>query len=108
MFYRKAPLLLIGCFWFIIAGVSAQDQKLADSLALIYQQNTVTDTAKLELLRNLSFNETRDLKKGLKYAEELISLSELSGNNIYLRRGYFLKGTKKGYRATWRKRWMPT
>jgi len=95
MFYRKAPLLLIGCFWFIIAGVSAQDQKLADSLALIYQQNTVTDTAKLELLRNLSFNETRDLKKGLEYAEELISLSESTGNNIYLRRGYFLKGTKK-------------
>jgi len=89
MFYRKAHLLLIGCFWFITMGVSAQDQKVADSLARIYQQNTLTDTAKLELLRNLSFNETRDLKKGIEYAEELISLSESTGNNIYLRRGYF-------------------
>jgi len=95
MFYRKAHLLLIGCFWFITMGVSAQDQKVADSLARIYQQNILTDTAKLELLRNLSFNETRDLKKGVEYAEELIRLSEQTGNNIYLRRGYYLKGTKK-------------
>jgi len=95
MFYRKARTLLIGCFWFIISGVSAQDQKIADSLARIYQQNTLTDTAKLELLRNLSFNETRELKKGLQYAEELIRLSKRMGNNNYLRRGYFLKGNKE-------------
>src|SRR6476620_5136566 len=94
MVYRKARTLLIGCFWFI-TGVFAQDQKVADSLARIYQQNTLTNTAKFKLLTDLSFNETRDLKKGLKYAEELISLSEKTGNNNYLRRGYFLKGNKK-------------
>ncbi len=37
----------------------------------------------------------RDLRRGLQYAEELISLSQLAGNNRYLRAGYFLKGTKK-------------
>ncbi|MCW3109331.1 MAG: hypothetical protein JWQ09_3837 [Segetibacter sp.] len=95
MFYRKAHTLLIGCFWFIISGVFAQDQKVADSLARIYQQNTLSDTAKFELLTELSFNETRDLKKGLKYAEELINQSKQAGRNNYLRRGYFLKGNKK-------------
>ena len=95
MFYRKALTLLIGCFWFILSEVSAQDQKVADSLALIYQQNTLTDTLKLELLRDLSFNEMKDLKKGLQYAEEMISLSKQIGNDKYLRMGYFLKGTKK-------------
>lgn len=95
MSYSKARLLLIGCICFIIGGVSGQEQKIADSLARIYQQNSVTGMAKFELLRDLSFNEIKDLKKGLKYAEELISLSKQSGNNIFLRAGYFLKGTKE-------------
>lgn len=95
MSYKKVFSLLFGLFWINISGVFAQEQKIADSLALIYHQTTLTDTAKLELLRNLSFHEMRDLTKGLKYAEELISLSERTGNDTYLRVGYFLKGTKK-------------
>jgi two-component system, NtrC family, sensor kinase len=95
MFYRKAHTLLICCFCFIVNCVFAQEQKIADSLVLIYQQDTLTGTAKFELLRDLSFNEIRDLKKGLVYAEELISLSEQTGDANYLRVGYFLKGTKK-------------
>jgi len=95
MFYRKACSLLIGCFWFIISAVFAQEQKVADSLARIYQQNYLTDTARFELLTDLSFNEIRDLNKGLQYAEELINISEQAGNINYLRLGYFLKGTKE-------------
>jgi signal transduction histidine kinase len=95
MCFRKAYSLLIGCFWFIGSSIFAQEQKIADSLARIYQQNTLTGKAKFELLVDLSFNETRDLKKGLKYAEELINLSERNRNDKYLRVGYFLKGTKK-------------
>jgi two-component system, NtrC family, sensor kinase len=79
----------------IISGVFAQEQKVADSLALIYQQDAVKDTARLKLLLNLSFNEVRDLQLSLKYAEELIVLSQQAGNNKYLRAGYFIKGTKK-------------
>lgn len=94
MFYRKVYSLLIGCLLFVIPIVSAQDQASADSLALEYQ-NTQNDSAKLELLRGMSYNEVNDLKKGLAYAEELISLSQKLGNSPYLRRGYFLKGTKK-------------
>ena len=95
MTYRKVHTLFIGFFCFSISAVFAQDQKIADSLVFIYQQNKLADTAKFILLRDLSFNETRDLKKGLQYAEELISLSEKTGNDKYLRSGYFLKGNKK-------------
>ena len=79
----------------MVTRLPAQEQEVADSLAIIYQKNMLTDTAKLELLRNLSFNETRDLDKGLQYAEELIVLSEKTGSLEYLRKAYFAKGTKK-------------
>jgi len=95
MVHRKTHIFLFGFCWFIISGVFAQEQKIADSLALIYQQNRLTDTAKFKLLKDLSFNETRNLKEGLRYAEELISLSAKAKNYRYLRIGYFLKGTKK-------------
>lgn len=93
-FKGKAYYLLIG-FFFIVQNISGQNQKVADSLAKIYQNDILRDTAKLELLRNLSFNEVNDLNLSLKYAEELISLSKRLGNNLYLHRGYFQKGNKK-------------
>ncbi|MEO8795981.1 MAG: ATP-binding protein [Daejeonella sp.] len=86
---------LIALFLINPSTVFAQEQKIADSLAFVYQQKKLTDTAELELLLNLSFNELRDLNKGLKYAEELISLAKQRGSSNYLRRGYFLKGTKE-------------
>jgi tetratricopeptide (TPR) repeat protein len=94
MLRKKAFSLLLALFRFLVWDVSAQDQKIADSLAFVYQQNTLEDTAKLEVLRNLSFNETRNLTKGLAYAEDLITLSEQTGRKDYLRKAYFLKGTK--------------
>jgi signal transduction histidine kinase len=94
MSYKKVFSFLIVFFWFNISGMYAQDQKIADSLALIYQQNKLSGIAKFELLRDLSYNETRDLQKGLKYAEELIKLSEQAEDHTFLRAGYFLRGTK--------------
>jgi adenylate cyclase len=91
---QKAYYFLIG-FLFIIQHIAGQDQKVADSLAVIYKKENLADTAKLELLRNLSFNELNDLKLALKYAEELITLSKRLDNNLYLHRGYLQKGNKK-------------
>jgi adenylate cyclase len=91
-------LLAVLCCVFI-QSISAQDQKLADSLAVIYGENNLSDEERLELLRNLSFNEMRDLSLGLKYAEELISLSEKLGNDLYLSRGYLQKGNKIRYQG---------
>jgi adenylate cyclase len=92
---RKAYYLLIGFFFFIVNSTIGQDQKLADSLAIIYKKGELADTAKLELLRNLAFNEHNDLKLAVKYAEELIALSRKLGNDVYLSRGLIQKGNKE-------------
>jgi adenylate cyclase len=91
---RKAYYILIS-FFTISITVAGQDQKIADSLARIYKADTVKGVSKLELLRNLSFNEVNNLQLALKYAEELINLSIKSNNYLYLHRGYFQKGNKK-------------
>jgi class 3 adenylate cyclase/Tfp pilus assembly protein PilF len=85
---------VLGFFCFVSLDLPAQDQKVADSLAQIYRSEKLADTALLELLRNLSFNEMRDIDQGLTYAEELIELSSRLGNNLYLHRGYLQKGNK--------------
>ena len=84
-----------GILLFLYLHNPAQDQRIADSLASIYHANELSDTVKLELLRNLSFNEVNDLKLSLSYAEELIRLSKQANNNLYLHRGYLQKGNKK-------------
>ncbi|PZR20005.1 MAG: hypothetical protein DI539_12235 [Flavobacterium psychrophilum] len=94
-FKRIALYFLAGLFCLVFDDLSGQDQKVADSLARIYKNNALEDTARLGLLLNLSFNEAHDLDLALQYAEELISLSEEKGNNGYLYSGYFLKGNKK-------------
>lgn len=82
--------ILIICFLPSIS--SAQNQKTADSLEKIYKENKRSGNEKLELLRNLSFNEVSDLKLSLKYADELIRLSKSGNNYLYLHRGYLQKG----------------
>ncbi len=94
MLYRKAYILVIGLVWLLQAGGLAQEQKIADSLTRIYQQDTARGITKLKLLTDLAFNEVKDLAKALQYAEELISIAKQSGSDRYLRAGYFLKGTK--------------
>ena len=76
------------------ASIFAQNQKVADSLVKIYQKNKLENSEKLELLRNLSFNEVNNLELSLKYADELIALSKLEKNYLYLHRGYYQKGNK--------------
>ena len=63
--------------------------------------HAVTDSAKFELLKNLSFNEINDLNLSLKYAEELIVFSKLKDNNKYLSSGYLQKGNKNRLLGNW-------
>ncbi len=88
-------VLLLFLFWIQFSVLVAQDQKVADSLAIIYYQNNLTDTARFKLLEDLSYNEIGNLKKGLEYADELIQTAQQAGNLKYVRKGYFLKGTKQ-------------
>jgi len=81
--------------FFVNTTASAQEQKVADSLAKIYNNDKfLSNSEKLELLRNLSFNEVNNSALGLQYAEELIALSKAEKNYLYLYRGYFQKGNK--------------
>lgn len=75
--------------------IFGQEQKVADSLAKIYKNNKyLSSSEKMELLRNLSFNEVNSSALGLQYAEELIALSKSEKNYLYLHRGYYQKGNK--------------
>ena len=65
----KAYFLLISFLCLILPAVYSQDQKVADSLTIIYNESILNDTDRLELLRQLSFNEVKDLNLSLKYAE---------------------------------------
>lgn len=68
---------------------------MADSLALLLKNDDLPDTARMRILGDLSFNEVRDLKQSLGYAEELIRLAEKNGDPFFLHKGYFQKGNKK-------------
>ncbi len=90
----RAYYFLIGFFCFFYVSGLAQDQRVADSLALIYDRNEAVGIQKLELLRDLAFNEKSDLNLALHYAEELIRLSELQNEKKLLYSGYLQKGFK--------------
>lgn len=86
--------LLWSCLLIIGGTALAQEQKIADSLKVIYEKGTLKTEEKLELLRNLSFHELNDLELALHYADELITLSKAEKNYLYLHRGYYQKGNK--------------
>lgn len=91
-FKIKAYYLII-CFYFsIVHSANTQDVRVADSLFSIYSADTLLGEAKLELLKNLSFNQVDDYNLALKYANELIYLANLAEDNVYLAQGYIRKG----------------
>ncbi|MBK6362156.1 MAG: tetratricopeptide repeat protein [Saprospiraceae bacterium] len=87
----RTCILLTGLLLFCLLKLIAQDQKIADSLYVIYRQGHLKGINKLELLLNLSYN-TSDTKKSLKYANELIEAAEVYKNDQFLYRGYSQKG----------------
>lgn len=91
----KALLSGMGFFCMLFGSSFSQDQKIADSLAIVYEQNNLDDTLKLVLLRNLAFNEVKNLQKAVVYADELIRLSQEHDNLYLLSGGYLQKGNKK-------------
>lgn len=93
-YYFIISFFVISLFFTSTYLVFGQNQKVADSLVIIYQEDNLQGKEKLELLRNLSFNELNNVDLGLKYAEELIDLSTKQNDNLYLYRGYLQKGHK--------------
>lgn len=73
----------------------AQEQRIADSLVKIYTTKTILSSLeKMELLRNLAFNEVTNNQLSIDYANELIALANRENNYLYLHRGYFQKANK--------------
>lgn len=97
--YFVKILFSVFFIFFQYLSIFGQNQKVADSLVNIYQKNKLGNSEKLELLRNLSFNEVNNLELSLKYADELIALSQLEKNYLYLHRGYYQKGNKNRLRG---------
>lgn len=90
----KSFYFIISFFCLTIFYATAQEQKVADSFLHIYRNKSLPDTAKLEVLKQLSFNEVNDYNQALQYANELIMLSIKLDNEKYLFDGYLQKGNK--------------
>ena len=91
----KPLWILISCFALhVSSGYSQQQQKVADSLRLIYEADTLHGVDKMDLLEELVYNEMNDLDLGVTYAEELISMARDAENYRYLYGGYLQKGHK--------------
>ncbi len=69
----------------------SQDSKVADSLLLIYNKEQLLGINKLELLLDLSFN-TANNDEALNFANELIKSSHSLNNDLFLYKGYSLRG----------------
>jgi two-component system, NtrC family, sensor kinase len=95
LFKQGISIFVLAIFYFTSFHALCQDQKVADSLAEIYKKGNIPDTAKLKLLKDLSFNEVNNLQLSSSYADELISLSASLHNDEYLAGGYLQKGNKQ-------------
>lgn len=93
-YYLKLRSLFFIMGFFCFHLLPAQDQRKADSLAIIYNDNQLQGIDKLILLKELAYNEMDDLEKALTYADELIELSDSIQNNEYLFSGHLQKGYK--------------
>ena len=85
---------MIGLFCIVNQLIWSQDQRVADSLTIIYQNDNIDKADKLKLLKDLSFNELNNIELSLRYADELIDLSKSAKQNYYLYSGYYNKGSK--------------
>lgn len=79
-------LLLVSGF------IQSQNQKVADSLKLIFDSTQLEGLERLELLSNLAFNEQNNLASRLAYANELIEYSIQQNDSSFLFAGFLQKG----------------
>ncbi len=76
-------------------ALSGQRQQIADSLRPVYLADTLRGTDRMEVLRELAYNEMNDPDQALDYAEELIDLAKAADNLEYLYLGYLHKGNSQ-------------
>ncbi len=80
----------------------SRSKSLADScVQVINTDKNITNGQHYELLYQVILNNT-DPDTCIYYAEKLIEISELSGNQLYLQRGYFQKGQAFIFKANFK------
>ena len=82
--------LLLGLF-FVSFNIFSQNQRIADSLLLLYENGQFETVEELEILHDIAFNSTKP-KERLNYSNKLIELSKGDSNFIWLHRGYQQRG----------------
>ena len=90
MSFKTKACYLIGFFCFVVQLISAQDQKLADSLIAVYQSGNFKDE-EVVILSNIAFNEIHPEIK-LEYSEILIKKAASDSLFDFLHSGYLKKG----------------
>jgi class 3 adenylate cyclase len=87
---RKAYFLAIATFSFALTTISSQDQKVADSLIVVYDSGIYQDS-EMDILLNITVNEMNPDRR-LVFSENLIEKSSKSSAYKYLHKGYLEKG----------------
>jgi adenylate cyclase len=90
-FKIKKPYLLIGLFYLLPVLIFAQNQKISDSLEIVYRKNNFSPHEKLKILKALAESET-DIEAKLKYSSELIDFAQKLDSFNYVFSGFLQKG----------------
>lgn len=90
-FRRKKIALLLNVFLISIASIFSQNQPLADSLELLYNNNLNKEEAQLDLLLQLASHQTL-VEKKLKFSQLLIDAATTPATVSYLIKGHLEKG----------------
>ena len=87
----KKYLIFFGLSIFFMTGIYSQNEKLADSLKMIYNLGAYNTEDQLHIL-NLLVTSSRNPKNKIKYSKELIEKAQESNATGYLFQGYLYKG----------------
>ena len=90
MTFNGKAYCLIGFFCFLCYFVNGQNQRLADSLIVVYESGTFQND-ELALLKNIAEEENNPDRK-LEFSELLISKASLDSSFNYLNSGFLQKG----------------
>ncbi len=87
---NEKAFLMLGFFYFVINVTFGQDQKLADSLVVLYNSGSYEED-ELVILANIAIEET-NLDKKMEFSDLLISKASMAPSYNYLYQGYLQKG----------------
>ena len=92
IYFKKKAYLTLGLFFLLYSSTYSQNQRIADSLEIIYLKGNLEDQERLKILEDLAISSSNPENK-LKYSEEIIQIAQLVDSIDYLFRGLLQKGT---------------